>query len=92
MSTQGKFFKGNFSIGLDIGTNSVGWAVVNDHMNLIKRKGKHLWGSRVFEDANNAKERRSARSVRRRLLRRRVRLQKLREIFLPLIKQKNQKL
>ena len=85
MSTQGKFFKGNFSIGLDIGTNSVGWAVVNDHMNLIKRKGKHLWGSRVFEDAHNAKERRSARSVRRRLLRRRVRLQKLREIFLPLI-------
>ena len=77
MFTKDGKFAGNYSVGLDIGTESVGWAVVDDSMNLAKRAGRHLWGSRLFEPAKSAKERREKRSLRRRLQRRRVRLMEL---------------
>ena len=64
----------NYSIGLDIGTNSVGWAVVDENMNLVKRCKKHLWGSRLFDERETAKNRRIFRTTRRRLLRRRIRI------------------
>lgn len=31
-------------IGLDMGTNSVGWAVTDTEYNLMRAKGKDLWG------------------------------------------------
>ena len=38
-----------YNIGLDIGTTSVGWAVVEDGTQKIMRKGKKaLWGVRLF--------------------------------------------
>ncbi|MCT7800518.1 MAG: hypothetical protein N4R24_00765, partial [Lactobacillus iners] len=56
----------NYYLGLDLGTNSVGWAVTDDHYNIIKFHGKHMWGMRLFEEAETAKDRRLHRQARRR--------------------------
>ena len=41
-----------YNIGLDIGTNSVGWAVVESEKQKVLRKGnKKLWGVRLFDEA-----------------------------------------
>ena len=34
-----------YSIGLDIGTNSVGWAVINEGFDLRKYKHQNMWGA-----------------------------------------------
>ena len=73
-----------YNIGLDIGTSSVGWAVVEVDTQKILKKGKNqtpLWGVRLFDDASTAKERRSFRSTRRRYDRRRERIKLLQEEF-----------
>ena len=71
-----------YIIGLDIGTSSVGWAVVDEETNkIIKKKRKSLWGVRLFEEATTAEDRRSKRSTRRRYDRRRQRIELLREEF-----------
>jgi CRISPR-associated endonuclease Csn1 len=36
-----------YYLGLDMGTNSVGWAVTDIQYNILKVKGKDLWGIRV---------------------------------------------
>ena len=66
-----------YNIGLDIGTNSVGWAVVGKDGNIIEKTGKYLWGSRLFAEGQNKKERRGFRSSRRRYQRRKIRLNTL---------------
>ncbi len=71
----------NYNIGLDIGTNSVGWAVTDQNTRLIKHKGKNMWGVDTFEKGETAAVRRIHRSTRRRLERRRQRIEKLQEIF-----------
>lgn len=38
-----------YYIGLDIGTNSVGWAVTDPEYNIIRKNGKSLWGVRLFD-------------------------------------------
>ena len=70
-----------YYIGLDIGTNSVGWAVTDENYNILKRKGKRMWGIRLFEGANTAADRRSFRAGRRRLQRRKQRIYLLQELF-----------
>lgn len=70
-----------YNIGLDIGTNSVGWAVTDEDGNLLKRKGRHLWGVRLFEKANTASERRMFRSNARRLDRRKERIKLLQDLL-----------
>lgn len=70
-----------YYLGLDIGTNSVGWAVTDEHYKLIKKDGKHLWGARLFDEGKDASSRRSARNNRRRLKRRRERILILRSLF-----------
>lgn len=75
-----------YNIGLDIGTTSVGWAVVEDGTQKILRKGtgkdrKALWGVRLFDEAQTAEGRRSFRSMRRRFDRRRQRIVLLQEEF-----------
>ena len=47
---------GKYYLGLDMGTNSVGWAVTDERYHLIRKKGKDLWGVRLFERANTAEE------------------------------------
>ena len=48
-----------YYLGLDIGTNSVGWAVTDENYNLFKYAGKRMWGIRLFEAADTAAERRT---------------------------------
>lgn len=74
---------GDYSVGLDIGTGSVGWAVVDENGELYKFKGKNTWGSRLFDSASTAAGTRQARILRRRYARRYRRIQDLREFMLP---------
>ena len=46
--------KKNYYLGLDMGTSSVGWAVTDENYNLLRAKGKDLWGIREFEEAKTA--------------------------------------
>lgn len=83
----------NYTIGLDIGTNSVGWAVIDKELNLVqgkkhindngkkKRTRTNLWGVDLFDEGQQAEERRGKRGMRRRIKRRRERLNYLRGIF-----------
>ncbi|MCA5587142.1 type II CRISPR RNA-guided endonuclease Cas9 [Finegoldia magna] len=73
--------KEKYYIGLDVGTNSVGWAVTDEFYNILRAKGKDLWGVRLFEKAKTAADTRTFRSGRRRNDRKGMRLQILREIF-----------
>lgn len=70
-----------YFIGLDIGTESVGWAVTDTQYNIQKRHGKALWGVRVFPEAQKAEERRGFRAARRRYERRNQRIDLLRQLF-----------
>lgn len=74
--------KKEYNIGLDIGTTSVGWSVVEADNQKVMRKGnKALWGVRLFEEATTAESRRIQRSTRRRYDRRRERIKLLQEEF-----------
>ncbi len=73
----------NYNIGLDLGTASVGWAVVDDGGHLYHFKGKPTWGSRLFSQALTAADRRVKRGQRRRYDRRRQRIDELQRIFAP---------
>ena len=78
MKTNGNDRKeGKYYIGLDVGTESVGWAVTDESYNLLKCNGKQMWGVRLFNTASDAKKRRTNRTSRRRLDRAQTRLQTL---------------
>jgi CRISPR-associated endonuclease Csn1 len=68
-------------VGLDLGTNSVGWAVSDEHYKILKAKGHSLWGIRLFDEANTAADRRALRTARRREKRRHDRIALLQDIF-----------
>lgn len=70
-----------YDVGLDVGTNSVGWAVLRPDGKMYRIKGKNAWGVNLFDAASTAKERRIARSTRRRLARRRMRILWLQELI-----------
>lgn len=71
-----------YSIGLDIGTSSVGWSVIDPMtFKLIRKGNKNLWGSRLFEAGETAVSRRIARGTRRRYDRRRQRIKFVQEEF-----------
>ncbi len=83
----------DYIIGLDIGTNSVGWAVLSEDYKLLKKRikiqgdsdkpyvKKNLWGVRLFDGGQTAADRRLKRTTRRRLARRKNRLKYLQCIF-----------
>lgn len=73
--------KREYFLGLDMGTSSVGWAVTDASYQLLKAKGKDLWGVREFEEAETAVERRTHRVARRRRQRETVRIGILKEYF-----------
>lgn len=73
--------KQNYFIGLDIGTDSVGYAVTDEEYNLCKFKGEPMWGVTLFDEAQLAVDRRSVRAARRRLYRRQQRVQLIQELF-----------
>lgn len=82
-----------YLIGLDIGTNSVGWAVITDSYKVPSKKmkvlgntskkyvKKNLLGALLFESGITAEGRRLKRTARRRYTRRRNRILYLQEIF-----------
>lgn len=82
MKTNGNDMrKGNYYLGLDVGTSSVGWAVTDSDYNILKCKGSAMWGVRLFDEAQNASVRRSSRTARRRLERKKQRLALLEMLF-----------
>ena len=85
-----------YTISLDIGTASVGWAVLEDfalsqgkrRVTTLSQNGKttkrirtNLWGARLFDSAITAEDRRLKRGQRRRILRRAARIKYLKDIF-----------
>ena len=83
MTQKSSYSPKKYSLGLDIGTSSIGWAVLD-----LDKERIHDLGVRIFErpeDPQNgdslAKPRRDARSARRRLKRRRQRLNHLKKFF-----------
>ena len=70
-----------YYLGLDIGTDSIGYAVSNEQYELLKFKGEPMWGVHLFEEAKLNNERRGFRATRRRLDRRQQRVKLVQEIF-----------
>ncbi|NLU43363.1 MAG: type II CRISPR RNA-guided endonuclease Cas9, partial [Acholeplasmataceae bacterium] len=81
---------GEYYLGLDMGTGSLGWAVTDLNYNLEKLHGKALWGIRLFDTANTAAACRIQRGARRRLERKSWRLKLLQELFAEEISRKDQ--
>lgn len=70
-----------YNIGLDIGTNSVGYAATDENGNLLKFKGKNMWGVNLFDAGVSAKSTRLARCSRRRIDRRKNRINLLQKML-----------
>lgn len=70
-----------YYLGLDMGSASVGWAVTDEKYQLVRKKGKDLWGVRTFDIAQTAEVRRVSRTNRRRQNRRKQRIQILQELL-----------
>ena len=70
-----------YYVGLDIGTDSVGYAVTNEQYELCKYKGDAMWGVTLFDPAQLAVERRNFRVARRRLDRRQQRVALIQDLF-----------
>lgn len=71
----------DYYLGLDIGTNSLGWAVTDPDYNILNYHRKATWGIHLFDEGKTAEERRMHRCARRRLNRRKQRITLLRELF-----------
>lgn len=78
----------NYILGLDIGIASVGWAVIDIDKDLNPYKINNL-GVRIFDKAENPKDgsalalpRREARGARRRIRRRRHRLERIKNLLI----------
>ena len=70
-----------YYIGLDIGTDSVGYAASYEDYSLCKFRGEPMWGTHLFDAAEQSSQRRAFRTARRRLDRRQQRVLLLQEIF-----------
>ena len=71
----------NYFIGLDLGTDSIGWAVTDEGYNIPKFKGNAMWGIRLLDSGETAVERRIFRGTRRRTERNKFRQQCLEMLF-----------
>lgn len=78
-------------LGLDIGSNSVGWAVTDENYKIKKFKGNLMWGVHLFDEAQQSADRRMFRTARRRLDRRQQRIVLLQELFAAEILKKDEK-
>lgn len=73
--------KGDYNVGLDMGTGSVGCSATDDEGNLLHFKKQPTWGSRLFDSAETAASARVPRGQRRRYVRRRWRLDLLQSLL-----------
>ena len=46
--------KFTYYLGLDMGTDSLGWAVTDSSYHILRAKGKDLWGVRLFPAAETS--------------------------------------
>ena len=76
-------------LGLDISSSSIGWAATDSNYKLLRKNKKRLWGVRLFEEAKSSFERRTFRSERRRLARRKWRINLLEELFIKEVSKKD---
>lgn len=88
-SMPGKAMNKEWYLGLDMGTNSLGWAVTDTAYQVIKKNGKALWGIRLFDEGHTAEERRLFRTARRRTQRRSRRIDLLQELFAEAVAEKD---
>ena len=56
-----------YYLGLDVGTNSVGYAVTDESYRLLKFRNEPMWGAHIFDEALPAANRRMKRTGKRRL-------------------------
>lgn len=70
-----------FYFGADIGTDSFGYAATDEKYNVLSFNNKRIMGIRLFDKALTSAERRSFRTGRRRLQRRKERIQLLQSLF-----------
>lgn len=75
----------NYQVGLDIGTNSIGFAVTDLNGKLLKHKGKNMWGVDLFDSGETAEKARLHRSNRRRLDRKKQRIKWTQELMAPIV-------
>lgn len=68
-------------LGLDIGTNSCGWALTQNDYKLFRIDGKEAWGVRLFDEAETKEKRRLQRTTRRRMVRKKLQNIWLQELF-----------
>ena len=54
-----------YNVGLNIRTDSTGWCVTDEWGRIVRKNGKHLYGTSVFDEASSAEERRRFRTSRR---------------------------
>ena len=66
----------NYTIGLDLGINNVGWSIYDNKTNKIEKTGV-----RLFTSSNSAKDRRELRNQRRRSKRQKNRIVDIYKIF-----------
>ena len=71
----------DYYIGLDVGTDSIGWAVTDTDYKISKFNGNAMWGIRLLEESKTAEERRNFRASRRRYLRSKYRIKCLEMLF-----------
>lgn len=71
----------NYFVGLDVGTDSIGWAVTDEEYRLTKFRGNSMWGVRLLDSGNTADKRRLYRSARRRNERNKFRIMCLEMLF-----------
>lgn len=71
----------NYYVGLDLGTDSIGWAVTDEYYKIPKYKGNSMWGVRLLDSGKTAEEYRTFRGSRRRTNRNKHRIQCLEMLF-----------
>ena len=70
-----------FYMGMDLGTDSFGYVATDKDYNVLSFNNKRIMGTRLFDEALTGAERRSFRTGRRRLERRKERIQLLQSLF-----------
>ena len=71
----------DYYLGIDLGTSSIGWAVTNEKYDILRFNKKFMWGTHLFGMGNTASERRIFRTSRRRLKRKKNRIELLQTLF-----------
>ncbi len=73
----------DYIVGLSLEPDAVGFAAIDKKNSLISLKGKNVIGVTKFKEGETAEERRTNRSARRRIIRKKRRSKFLEEIFAP---------